>query len=53
MGIGIPVLISRRGDPGKIQDLGLECNPEIVNPLDFNRLEDYAKMYYQLRNRKV
>jgi malate dehydrogenase (oxaloacetate-decarboxylating)(NADP+) len=51
--IGIPVLIGRpEVIHEKIRGLGLGCDPEIVNPLDFSRLDEYARAYYQLRNRK-
>jgi malate dehydrogenase (oxaloacetate-decarboxylating)(NADP+) len=51
--IGIPVLIGRpEVIHEKIRSLGLGCDPEIVNPLDFSRLDEYARAYYQLRNRK-
>lgn len=51
--IGIPVLI---GHPDviqdKIQDLGLESQPEIINPLTFPRMEGYIQAYYKMRQRK-
>ena len=52
-GIASPILIGR---PEVIQDriqaLGLECQAEIVDPAHFERIEDYAKTYYLLRQRK-
>ncbi|MGD8823120.1 MAG: phosphate acyltransferase, partial [Anaerolineales bacterium] len=52
-GIGQPILL---GDPEVIaqkqDELGLDFKAEIVNPDDFDRLEDYAQDYYQRRQRK-
>jgi len=52
-GIGIPILIGR---PEVIRErfeaLGLECCPEIVDPRHLERLDEYAKAYYELRQRK-
>ncbi len=51
--IGIPVLLGR---PDVIQkvigELGLPCCPEIVNPADFEKHEQYAQAYHGLRERK-
>ncbi len=51
--IGIPVLLGR---PDVIQkvigELGLPCCPEIVNPADFEKHEQYAQAYHELRERK-
>jgi malate dehydrogenase (oxaloacetate-decarboxylating)(NADP+) len=52
-GIGIPVLIGRPDEISqKILALGLDCCPEIVNPKNFSRLDEYAQAYYELRRRK-
>ena len=52
-GIGIPVLLGRPEVIGeKIEILGLDCCPEIVDPGNFDRLDDYAQAYYDLRQRK-
>jgi malate dehydrogenase (oxaloacetate-decarboxylating)(NADP+) len=52
-GIGTPVLVGRRDViEGKIQLLGLDCKPEIVNPAAFERMTAYVQAYYQLRQRK-
>jgi malate dehydrogenase (oxaloacetate-decarboxylating)(NADP+) len=52
-GIGIPILIGR---PEVIREmintLGLEYDPEIINPGDYNKIDQYAEVYYQLRKRK-
>jgi malate dehydrogenase (oxaloacetate-decarboxylating)(NADP+) len=51
--IGIPVLLGRPEVVQKtIEDLGLPCCPEIVNPADFERHEQYAQAYHELRERK-
>lgn len=52
-GIGIPILI---GHPdviqGKIARLGLDYDPEVINPAEFDRIDEYARAYYELRQRK-
>jgi malate dehydrogenase (oxaloacetate-decarboxylating)(NADP+) len=52
-GIGTPILVGR---PERIREkiamLGLECDPEIINPADFGQIEAYARAYYELRQRK-
>jgi len=52
-GIGTPILIGR---PDVIQEritsLGLDCCPEIVYPANYDRIEEYAEAYYNLRQRK-
>lgn len=51
--IGIPVLIGHeRVIKERIQDLGLDCCPEIVDPDEFEHLEEYAQAFYGLRQRK-
>ena len=51
--IGVPILLGR---PDVIQalveELGLPCCPEIVNPADFTRHDDYARAYHEIRERK-
>jgi malate dehydrogenase (oxaloacetate-decarboxylating)(NADP+) len=51
--IADPILI---GNPEKIQsliaDLGLEFDPEIVDPLNIKRADDYARVYHEIRQRK-
>jgi malate dehydrogenase (oxaloacetate-decarboxylating)(NADP+) len=52
-GIGIPILIGRPDEISqRILALGLDCCPEIVNPKNFSRLDEYAEAYYKLRRRK-
>ena len=52
-GIGTPILVGR---PERIREkiaaLGLDCDPQIVNPADYERIGDYARAYYELRQRK-
>ena len=52
-GIGHPILVGR---PDVIQErisaLGLDCCPEIIDPSNFDRLEEYVQAYYELRRRK-
>ena len=51
-GIAEPVLIGNRDEVyRKMEDLGLEFDPEIVCPTTDN-LEPYAERVYELRNRK-
>jgi malate dehydrogenase (oxaloacetate-decarboxylating)(NADP+) len=52
-GIGHPVLIGRQEViREKINALGLDCCPEIVDPANFERIDEYVQTYYKLRNRK-
>jgi len=52
-GIGIPILIGRPDEISeRIVALGLDCCPEIVNPKNFGRLDEYAQAYCELRQRK-
>jgi malate dehydrogenase (oxaloacetate-decarboxylating)(NADP+) len=52
-GIAIPILIGRpEVIQEKIAQLGLECDPQIINPVKFVRSEEYARTFYQLRQRK-
>lgn len=52
-GIGIPILIGRNDVINqKINTLGLDCCPEIIDQYQFGRLDEYAKAYYDLRQRK-
>lgn len=52
-GIGDPILVGRADViQEKISSLGLDCCPEIIDPARFDRLEEYAQEYYELRNRK-
>jgi malate dehydrogenase (oxaloacetate-decarboxylating)(NADP+) len=52
-GIGIPILVGRPDViSAKIELLGLHCCPETVDPQGFDRLQEYARAYYTLRQRK-
>jgi malate dehydrogenase (oxaloacetate-decarboxylating)(NADP+) len=52
-GIGVPILIGRpEVIHERINILGLDCNPAIVDPLKFDRSDKYAQAYYELRKRK-
>jgi malate dehydrogenase (oxaloacetate-decarboxylating)(NADP+) len=52
-GIGAPLLIGRpEVIRQKITALGLDCCPEIVDPATFDRIDEYAEAYYELRKRK-
>lgn len=52
-GIGIPILVGR---PGvicqRIAELGLKCDAEVVNPMDFEKREEYIQAFYEIRQRK-
>jgi malate dehydrogenase (oxaloacetate-decarboxylating)(NADP+) len=51
--IGVPVLLGRPDIIQQtIEELGLPCCPEIVNPADFEKHEQYAQAYHELRERK-
>jgi len=51
--IADPILI---GNPeviqGQIAELGLNFNPEIVDPQNIERVDDYARIYHEIRQRK-
>ena len=52
-GIGRPILIGRpEVIHQRIGELGLRCQPEIVYPPEFPRLEEYAQRLYEKRQRK-
>jgi malate dehydrogenase (oxaloacetate-decarboxylating)(NADP+) len=52
-GIATPVLIGRKSVIEEhIKGLGIEYQPEIVDPATFSRMDAYAKAYYELRQRK-
>ncbi len=52
-GIGRPILIGRpEVIRRRIEELGLRCQPEIVYPPEFPRLEEYAQHLYEKRQRK-
>ena len=52
-GIGVPILVGRPEVIEKrIQTLGLDCCPEVVEIENFPRLDAYARAFYELRQRK-
>ncbi|MGZ9163618.1 MAG: NADP-dependent malic enzyme [Anaerolineales bacterium] len=52
-GIATPVLIGRQSViDEKLNNLGLEYKPQVVDPDEFGKLEAYTKAYYELRQRK-
>jgi malate dehydrogenase (oxaloacetate-decarboxylating)(NADP+) len=52
-GIGIAVLLGRpEVISERIASLGLDCFPEIVDPYNFERIDEYARVYFDLRQRK-
>jgi len=52
-GIGTPILIGNaKTIAEQVKLLGLDYKPEIVDPNNFKRLEEYAHSFYQLRDRK-
>ncbi len=52
-GIATPILIGRPEIIQKaIEELGLPCCPEIVDPNDYARHDEYARAYHDLRKRK-
>jgi malate dehydrogenase (oxaloacetate-decarboxylating)(NADP+) len=52
-GIGIAILLGRpEVISERIAALGLDCFPEIIDPHNFDRIEDYAHAYSEIRQRK-
>ncbi len=52
-GIGIPILVGRpKSILDRISALGLDYHPEIVDPENYEKIDQYAEAYYQLRKRK-
>jgi malate dehydrogenase (oxaloacetate-decarboxylating)(NADP+) len=51
--IGVPLLIGRRRViEQQLKGLGLDYHPEICDPDTAQNMAQYAKMYYEMRNRK-
>ncbi len=51
--IGIPILLGNAEKIAqKIKDLSLEFEPQVIEPRTFDRLNEYALAYSQLRQRK-
>lgn len=52
-GIATPILIGRKNViEEQLKNLSLDYQPEIVDPAVFNKLEVYAKSFYEIRQRK-
>lgn len=52
-GIATPVLIGRQSViDEQLKILGLEYQPRVIDPGGFDKLADYTKAYYELRQRK-
>jgi malate dehydrogenase (oxaloacetate-decarboxylating)(NADP+) len=52
-GIAVPILLGRSAMIAeRIQSLGLEYKPEVINPATFDRIDQYAQAYYEIRKRK-
>lgn len=52
-GIAMPILIGRpEVIQEKIETLGLECDVDMIDPWKFDRIEEYAQAYFELRQRK-
>ncbi len=51
--IGQPILLGRpEVIQGELERLGLECCASVVDPEQFERREEYARAYFELRGRK-
>ncbi|MDO8752819.1 MAG: NADP-dependent malic enzyme [Anaerolineales bacterium] len=52
-GIATPILIGRKNViEEQLKNLSLDYQPETVDPAVFNKLEAYAKSFYEIRQRK-
>lgn len=52
-GIGDPILIGKKDKVyAKVEELGLNFNPTVINPVDYRGFEDYVKEFYRIRQRK-
>ena len=52
-GIATPILLGRpKTIQNRIEELGLTCCPEIIDPNDYEKHEMYANAYHELRERK-
>ena len=52
-GIATPILLGRpKTIQHRIEELGLTCCPEIIDPNDYEKHEMYANAYHELRERK-
>ncbi len=52
-GIGMPILVGRSEYIQKrVHELGLRCCPHIIDPVAFDRIDEYAQAFYEMRQRK-
>ncbi|HLO28434.1 MAG TPA: NADP-dependent malic enzyme [Anaerolineales bacterium] len=52
-GIATPILIGHQNViEEQLKNLGLEYQPQVVDPAEFDKLESYKQAYYELRQRK-
>ena len=52
-GIGTPILVGREEFiHERVAELGLRCCPKIINPREFDRIDEYAQAFHNLRQRK-
>jgi len=52
-GIGLPILVGNNDVIcQKLDDLGLDCDLLIVDPEEFERLDEYVMSFYEMRRRK-
>lgn len=52
-GIGTPILLGRPDViQAAVEELGLKYDPAVVDPRQFERLDEYTGAYYELRQRK-
>jgi len=52
-GIGYPILIGRQEIvEQKANNLGLRCCPEVIDPHQYDKLDQYAQAFYEIRQRK-
>jgi len=52
-GIATPILIGHKGVvEAQVRNLGIDYQPEIVDPANFFKMDAYVKAYYELRQRK-
>jgi malate dehydrogenase (oxaloacetate-decarboxylating)(NADP+) len=52
-GIGIPILLAREEIIAqRLAELGLDYQPQLVNIREFDRLDEYAQAYHEIRRRK-
>jgi malate dehydrogenase (oxaloacetate-decarboxylating)(NADP+) len=51
-GIGVPILVGRPEFINqRVEELGLRCCPNVVDPKTFDKIDQYAQAFYDLRQR--